>query len=78
MPLYMNIDDVIYDGEESVFRRLVFYASFCATIILNLETEVTGEYRMFYPRNPTPEQESEFAREYRIAFDILIPFFENS
>ena len=77
MPWYNNIDDVIYDGEESVFRRLVFYASLCATVILNIEVEITGEYQMLYPRNPTIESEAVFAREYRTAFDIFIPFFEN-
>ena len=78
MSLYMNLDDVIYDGQESIFRKLVFYSSLCAALILNIPCELIGEFRMFYPRDPTPELEAEFTREYRCAFNILIPFFENS
>ena len=74
----MYIDDVIYDGEETVFRKLVLYSSICAVLVLNLEAELTGDPQIFYPRVRSPANIANFNREYRAAFDILIPFFEQT
>ena len=74
----MYIDDVIYDGEDLVFRKLVLYSSMCAILVLNLEAEVVGDPQVFYPIDRSPATIANFVREYRAAFNILIPFFENT
>ena len=77
MPLFMYIDDVIYDGDESVFRKLVLYSSICAIMVLDIEAELVGDPHIFYPVNRSPYNIANFVTEYRAAFDILIPFFES-
>ena len=37
MPLFTYIDDVIYDGSETAFKKLVLYSSICAILVLDLE-----------------------------------------
>ena len=78
MPLFMYVDDIIYDGDETVFRKLALYASVCAILVLNVNAELTRNPQIFYPTNADATTLADFAREYRIAFDILLPFFENS
>ena len=83
MPLFWFLDDIIYDGDELTFRKLALYSSICAILVLDLEAVLQGEPngedpQIFYPANPSPANVTDFIREYRAAFDILLPFFENS
>ena len=74
MPLYTFIDDVIFDGEESVFDKLVFYATFYASYVLDIETEVRTNPPHFYPNSQDPEIIRSFNECYRIVFDKLVTY----
>ena len=74
MPLYTYIDDIIYDGSETAFKKLVLYSSICAILVLDLEADLIGDPQHFYPRDRTPTNIANFEREYRWAFDLLEPF----
>ena len=77
--LYCQFDDIIYDGEELVFRRLVFWASLLAIAFLNIESKLVADPCVaFYPTSQSPATLASFLTEYRFCFDLLIPFFEAS
>ena len=83
LEIHWFLDDIIYEGDESTFRKIALYASICAILVLDLEAQLLGEAngadpQIFYPTEATPTNIQNFIREYRAAFDILIPFFENN
>ena len=78
MPSFSFLD-VVYDGDEDVFDKLVLYSSIYAVWVLNVEAElrsVWGEPHVFYPVNRSPAVIEDFLREFRLAFHWLTPFFE--
>ena len=74
MPIFTYIDDMIYDGSETAFKKLVLYSSICAILVLDLEADLCWDHQLFYPRIRTPTNIANFEREYRWAFDLLEPF----
>ena len=76
MPLYTFIDDVIYDGPGETFDKLVFYASFFAIYVLNIEADIRSYPPHFYPRDTNPEIIQEFIECYRLAFDSLLLYID--
>ena len=77
--LYCQFDEIIYDGNELVFRRLVFWASLLAIAFLNIESKLVADPCVaFYPTSQAPGVIASFLAEYRVCFDLLIPFFEAS
>ena len=77
--LYWQFDDIIYDGEELVFKKLVFWASLLAITFLNIDSKLVADpYVAFYPTSQAPGVLASFLAEYRVCFDLLIPYFEAS
>ena len=76
MPLYTFLDDIIYDGPQEIFEKLVYYASFYAIYVLNIEADIRTGPPHFYPRNTDPETIREFIECYRLAFDSFLPYID--
>ena len=77
MPSFSFLD-VVYDGDEYVFDKLVLYSSIYAVWVLNVEAElrsVWGEPHVFYPVNRSPAVIEDFLREFRaISKNFLTSF----
>lgn len=71
MPLFTFIDDVIFDGSEDEFKKLVLCASLYAVLVLDLNAELRGDPPAYLPVNPSPYVWSEFELEYRRAFETI-------
>ena len=78
MPLFTYLDDVIYDGEPFDFKLLALFASYFATLILDVDCQLVGNPRIFYPINPSPLMATRFLEEYRRAFNKLDSLLETS
>ena len=76
MPLCTFIDDIIFDGEEETFDKLVFYSTFYALCVLNIEYELRSNPPHFYPTSQDPEVIRNFNECYRLAFDSFLPYVQ--
>ena len=71
MPILTYLDDVIFDGSEKDFEKIVLCASLHAVTVLCLHSRVVGNPPVYYPTTNNPLILSEFLRKYREAFDTI-------
>ena len=71
MPIFTLIDDMIFDGSEDEFKRLVLSASLYAVLVLDIDAELSGDPPAYLPVNPSPYTWSLFQAEYRRAFEMI-------
>ena len=78
MPLYTLLDDVLFDGFYSEFSTLAYFSSLYSIVTLNLDWDIIGEPKIFYPIDQSPETIERYIAHYRIAFDTLAPYVQQN
>ena len=78
MPLYTLLDDILFDGFYDEFRTLAFISSLYSVVTLELDSNITGEPKIFYPVDQSPETIERYIALYRLAFDTLAPYVQQN
>ena len=77
MPIFIDIDGVIYDGEKHDFEKIALAASVYVCLFLGLDSKLSGDPLIYYPVSHDPAVIAQFLQKYTEMFQLIREHFES-